>query len=243
MIKDSQADRGIIKRRSYQALMAWFRQAERLRTAKCVYRLRGGRFLDFARRIGITDQSTAYGLVRFYPYKQAILKQCAKEAKAAAKAGRIYQYPGWENAYLQHKPGHVQRSGRYWLTPPAFYAELDREFNFDFDPCPYPRPPGWDALTMEWGQSNYVNAPFRREDSLNGRTGPIGFIRKGIIEQQKGKNSVFALPVYDYVALLLQAGAEIRPVGRMPFLDIDGSGRTAPHPPSLALFILRGRKK
>ena len=28
----------------------------------------------------------------------------------------------------------------YWLTPPDLYAALDAEFQFDFDPCPYPRP-------------------------------------------------------------------------------------------------------
>ena len=44
----------------------------------------------------------------------------------------------------------------YWLTPPALYAELNAEFHFDFDPCPYPLPDGFDGLTCEWGQRNYV---------------------------------------------------------------------------------------
>lgn len=30
----------------------------------------------------------------------------------------------------------------YWLTPPDFYARLEAEFAFDFDPCPFPRPKG-----------------------------------------------------------------------------------------------------
>ena len=25
-----------------------------------------------------------------------------------------------------------------WLTPPDLYAARDTEFNFDFDPCPFP---------------------------------------------------------------------------------------------------------
>lgn len=48
----------------------------------------------------------------------------------------------------------------YWLTPPDLYKALDAEFGFDFDPCPYPVPAGFDGLTCEWGKSNYVNPPF-----------------------------------------------------------------------------------
>src|ERR1039458_4437209 len=48
----------------------------------------------------------------------------------------------------------------YWLTPPDVYADLDGQYHFDFDPCPYPKPDDFDGLTCEWGQSNYVNIPF-----------------------------------------------------------------------------------
>ena len=27
-----------------------------------------------------------------------------------------------------------------WLTPKSVYDKLNEEFNFDFDPCPYPHP-------------------------------------------------------------------------------------------------------
>ena len=37
----------------------------------------------------------------------------------------------------------------YWLTPPELYAQLDAEFHFDFDPCPYPKPADFDGLTCE----------------------------------------------------------------------------------------------
>ena len=47
----------------------------------------------------------------------------------------------------------------YWLIPPDLYNELNAEFNFDFDPCPYPRPEGFDGLTCEWGKRNWVNPP------------------------------------------------------------------------------------
>ena len=43
----------------------------------------------------------------------------------------------------------------YWLTPPELYETLDKEFNFDFDPCPFPLPDGFDGLTCDWKNSNY----------------------------------------------------------------------------------------
>lgn len=35
----------------------------------------------------------------------------------------------------------------YWLTPPDLYKQLDEEFHFNFDPCPWPLPDGFDGLT------------------------------------------------------------------------------------------------
>ena len=48
----------------------------------------------------------------------------------------------------------------YWLTPPDLYADLNKKYNFDFDPCPYPKPDDFDGLAIDWGESNYVNPPF-----------------------------------------------------------------------------------
>jgi hypothetical protein len=79
------------------------------------------------------------------------------------------------------------REKRYWISPPEMYAALDAEFNFDFDPCPNPRPEGFDGLSVEWGQRNYVNPPF---------TGGVGqWAKKGLKELAKGKLSVFILPI------------------------------------------------
>jgi len=36
-----------------------------------------------------------------------------------------------------------------WGTPKEFYDELDKEFHFDFDPCPLNHT--FDGLTCEWG--------------------------------------------------------------------------------------------
>ena len=45
----------------------------------------------------------------------------------------------------------AQDGKHYWLTPPDLYKELDEIHGFDFDPCPYPLPEGFDGLTCDWG--------------------------------------------------------------------------------------------
>jgi hypothetical protein len=240
MIRDARADQQVIKRATQEALRVWFRQSERLNIARREYKLRGPRFVDFARRIGISDQTTAYQLVHLHRYRAKIISKCVEDAAVAAKRGQIYRYPGWETALgWVHKPKRIQRSGRYWLTPADLFRKLDAEFHFDYDPCPYPLPRDHNALTMEWGTSNYVNPPFSKDDVIGGN-GATAFVRKAIAEQQKGKTSVIVLPVFVYVTRLLEAGAEIRPLGRVPFRDVD-SRRVAPHPPNIACFVLRGK--
>jgi hypothetical protein len=242
MIRGSQRDQRIIRRASQDALRAWFRQSERLNIARHEFHLRGPRFVDFARRIGV-DQSSAYALVHLLGYREQIIRKCIDDAAAAAKQGHAYRYPGWETAmswFYKKNFSRIKRSGLYWLTPPNLYRKLDTEFHFDFDPCPHPLPIGWNALRMDWGQSNYVNPPFRKDDGLEGK-GVTAFVRKAIAEAEKGKTSVIIMPVLDYITVLLQAGAELRPLGRVPFRDVD-DGHAAPSPANVAMFILRGRK-
>jgi hypothetical protein len=240
MIRDARADQVVIKRATQNALRAWFRQSERLNIARREYKLHGPRFTDFARRIGISDQTSAYQLVHLHRYRVRIIGKC-DDAATAAKRGVSYRYPGWETALgWFHKPKRIERSGRYWLTPAALYRKLDAEFRFDCDPCPYPLSKEHNALTMDWGMSNYVNPPFRKDDAIGGN-GPTAFVRKAIAEQKIGKTSVIVLPVFEYVTRLLEAGAEIRPLGRVAFGDVDHGG-SAQHPANIACFVLRGRK-
>ncbi|MDD3092202.1 MAG: DNA N-6-adenine-methyltransferase [Methanoregulaceae archaeon] len=85
-----------------------------------------------------------------------------------------------------------------WLTPSVIYEPLDRRFNFDFDPCPYPRPE-WDGLEVEWGKSNFVNPPYSR---------PGPWVRKAIKENQKGKTVVFMHPCNDSLFKLLKYASD-----------------------------------
>jgi hypothetical protein len=108
----------------------------------------------------------------------------------------------------------------YWLTPKWLYEQLDNEFHFDFDPCPYPRPEGFDGLTCEWGQSNYVNPPFgsvvvevlnKKGVMVQRKMGVTAWVRKAIEEYKKGKLVVLVYPIDKWVLMLLEViGAKVR---------------------------------
>jgi hypothetical protein len=142
---------------------------------------------------------------------------------------------------------HVGNRGdgkHYWLTPPALYAELDAEFAFDFDPCPFPLPEGFDGLTCEWGQSNYVNPPFGSIIHQGRKKGPTAWVRKAIEEHAKGKRVVLVYPVDKWVLMLLSTiGASVRNLGDVRGLATeDGSAGkgTGRH---IACFILEPKRE
>ena len=121
---------------------------------------------------------------------------------------------------------------RYWLTPPELYQSLDQEFHFDFDPCKYPKT--WDGLKIDWMNMNYVNPPFRSKDGS-----PTAFVRKAIEESKKGNSSFLTLPTQSYVNLLLEAGAELRSLGRVKWLEVE-TKEPMKGPSSITGFYLKG---
>lgn len=141
--------------------------------------------------------------------------------------------------------GNGDDGKHYWLTPPDLMDRLNNEFNFDFDPCPYPKPKGFDGLTCDWGQSNYVNPPFGSiihqgpGDKKPKKKGPTAWVRKAIKEHQKGKTVVLVYPIDKWVLMLVEAGAEIRNLGDVKWCATEdgtpgnGTGR------HIAQFILR----
>jgi len=114
-----------------------------------------------------------------------------------------------------------------WKTPSGFYTELDKEFHFDFDPCP--SNPTFDGLAIEWGETNFVNPPYAREITK--------WIKKAFEEWKKGKTIVMLLPsrtdtkwFHDYV----MKAKEIRFIkGRLKF---DDQKNSAPFPSCLVIF-------
>jgi len=110
-----------------------------------------------------------------------------------------------------------------WKTDPRFYEKLDAIHHFDFDPCPWKHDMLWDGLTVEWGQSNFVNPPYSQKLKT-------GFVRIGVIEMLSMRKSVFLLPVSTSTALYhdwilpyqTQPTEFIR--GRIPFIGLDNQG-------------------
>lgn len=130
----------------------------------------------------------------------------------------------------------------YWLTPPDLMKELQDEFDFDFDACPFPKPESFDGLSSDWGRSTYVNPPFGSIVREGKKVGPTGWARKAIVEHSKGKNVVLVFPTDKWIHYLLRAGAELRSYGDVRWHSIEdnepgkGIGRFT------MAFILRGKK-
>ncbi len=107
--------------------------------------------------------------------------------------------------------GNKTDGKHYWLTPADLMAELQAEFDFDFDPCPYPKPNDFDGLTMEWGNSNYVNPPFGVVVGSDGKKkGLTAWAKKCIAENKKGKRVVLVFPIDKWIHMMIEAGAKIR---------------------------------
>ncbi len=110
-----------------------------------------------------------------------------------------------------------------WETPSYIYDELNKEFDFDFDPCPINHDISkWDGLKVEWGNRNFINPPYSRKLKE-------AFVKKAIEQSKKGKLCVLLLPVststvlfHDYI---LPNKKEIRFIkGRVKFIGYNTYG-------------------
>lgn len=140
-------------------------------------------------------------------------------------------------------------SKRYWATPPQLMKTLQDEFQFDYDPCPHPRPEGYDGLEVAWGSRNWVNPPFTGEVRIPGerKIGPMAWVRKSLAERDCGKLVVLILPIYQVRAVTV-AGRYADEVRYMPCIRWlaleDGEENPAPDDaiqPCL-IFVFRPRE-
>lgn len=126
----------------------------------------------------------------------------------------------------------------YWLTPPALFQKLKERFGFNFDPCPYPLPEGFDGLTSEWEESNYVNPPFGSIVHEGKKKGMTAWVRKAIAEHQKGKRVVMVYPIDKWVLMLMAAGAKVENLGDVKWLATEDGSEGKGMGRHIAMFIL-----
>lgn len=130
----------------------------------------------------------------------------------------------------------------YWLTPPKLMSDLQLEFNFDFDACPYPLPDGFDGLTNDWGKSTYVNPPFGSIIHQGKKKGPTAWARKAIQEFKKGKKVVMVYPIDKWILMLMEY-AEIRNLKDVKWCAIEDGSEGKPIGRHIACFILDPENK
>lgn len=128
----------------------------------------------------------------------------------------------------------------YWLTPPELMAQLQAEFNFDFDACPFPKPDDFNGLSCDWGQSTYVNPPFGSVIIDGKKKGPTAWARKAIEENKKGKTVVLVYPLPKWVLMLLDHGAQVRNLKDVKWCATEDGSAGPGIGQHIAQFVLRG---
>ena len=119
-------------------------------------------------------------------------------------------------------------------TPKAFYEELNKEFNFDFDPCPLNST--INGLSITWGKRVYVNPPYGKAIR--------SWLEKALIELENGTEIVvFLLPAYTDVKwfheIVITKAEEIRFIkGRLKFGEHNNSA-----PFASMIIVFRKEKK
>tara|TARA_R110000744_G_C18949997_1_gene515539 strand:+ start:55 stop:486 length:432 start_codon:yes stop_codon:yes gene_type:complete len=120
-----------------------------------------------------------------------------------------------KNRNIEHKDD--------WSTPSYFYDKINKEFNFNYDPCPYQNDiEKYDGLIAEWNERNFINPPYSRKLK-------DAFVIKAIEESKKGKLCVMLLPVSTSTQLfhrhILPNQKEIRFIEkRIKFCGINTNG-------------------
>jgi site-specific DNA-methyltransferase (adenine-specific) len=180
MIRAGRASADKIKRASKDALLEWFAQSERLNIARIHYQLRGDRYVDFAKRIGI-DRTSAFELVKLLAHRAAVLAKCHDLQQQASLGGSTFSYPGWETAlgwFVTQRKAEVhntvtwQHTSDSWGSPQALFDFLDYFYRFDVDVCATAAntkcktffSERQDGLKQPWtpGQAHWMNPPYSK---------------------------------------------------------------------------------
>jgi len=125
-----------------------------------------------------------------------------------------------------------------WMTPPEVYDPLNKEFKFNFDPCPIEWKEGdADGLTVDWGTSTFCNPPY---------SATAKWIEKASSESAKGKTVVMLInAVTDTKAFhkYIYGKAEIRFVaGRIKFINPADKTKRTPNVKASMIVVFRPKE-
>ena len=191
--------------------------------------VKGAKYVEFALANGISTRTNAYDLLLLHEADAAILE--------SHKDDPYHEYPAWRTVWREIKDRRKETEDRSWLTPPEVAEVIREEIGDDYyDPCPYPLPPGHDALEIDWLDPSYLNAPFIRRHELKGR-GLTVFVRKAI-EQGRSKTVAVVLPVHAIITTLFEAAANVRSLGRVGWRRTE-TGKRTHRPDNCLLFVMR----
>lgn len=120
------------------------------------------------------------------------------------------------------------KNSDHWETPRWLFDQLNKEFNFDYDPCPLKA--DFNGLVTDWGERTFCNPPYNRIDKPK-------FIAKAVKEWKNGKLVVMLIPsatgtkdfhthFWDTFNNKPREGVEIRFIkGRVAFKGINTKGQ------------------
>lgn len=130
----------------------------------------------------------------------------------------------------------------YWLTPQEvkdkIYETTGIPFDRFFDPCPHPRPDGFDGLTIPWQKYNYVNPPFGVVDEKGKKIGATAWFKKAKLEVEKGTLVVFVFPVHNWsLEMMIFCDATVFHLGNVKWLATE-DGKPGKGCGSIAMFVM-----
>jgi hypothetical protein len=138
--------------------------------------------------------------------------------------------------------GNKNDGKHYWLTPDSVYDFIDWKFGISkdklYDPCPYPKPDGYDGLIAEWGDWNYVNPPFGVIDHNGKKIGATAWFRKAQEEVQKGKKVFFVFPIHNWlINMMVECDASVINLGNVKWLSTEDN-KPGKGCGSIAMFLM-----
>jgi|TARA_R110000787_G_scaffold180472_1_gene292598 site-specific DNA-methyltransferase (adenine-specific) len=132
-----------------------------------------------------------------------------------------------------------------WATPKELYDSLNKEFGFDFDPCPLIYGEVSDdknGLLIDWGKVNFVNPPYSRKLKES-------FVKRAVEFSNQGRTCVLLLPVSTSTKLfhdVIKPNAdEIRFLrGRVKFIGVNTFGEKVTNKAGMhdsMIVVLKGK--